>query len=115
VLVATTLQVQFFSVDTALGLLVLAIVLLGIPNGFNNISLQTALYDASPPERAGSIGGLFQLFRYLGAIGAMSVLALIFEHDLTDAGLHRIGVVMTVLAVGVLGLAVAARRLHPQP
>lgn len=112
VLAVATLQVQFFSVGTAIWLLVLAIVVLGVPNGFNNISLQTALYDASPPERAGSVGGLFQLFRYLGAMGAMSVLGLLFERDLTDAGLHRVGVVMTVVAVAVLGLAIAARGLR---
>lgn len=113
VLAVATVQLQLFEDVTALWLLVLAIVVLGIPNGFNNISLQTALYDASPPERAGASGGLFQLFRYLGAIGAMSVLGLIFEQDLTSAGLHRVGIVMTVVAVAVLGLAVASRRFQP--
>src|SRR5699024_4548854 len=33
---------------------------LGMSNGFNNISMQTALYDHTAPEETGSASGLFQ-------------------------------------------------------
>jgi MFS family permease len=112
VLLAATFQLQFLGDATPIAFFVLIVVLLGIPNGFNNIGLQTALYEASPPERAGSIGGLFQLFRYLGAIGATSVLAVVFETNLSSDGLHNVGIVMTVVAVAMLVLAVSVRRIH---
>lgn len=112
VLLAATFQLQFVGDATPIALLVLVVVLLGIPNGFSNIGLQTALYEASPPDRAGATGGLFQLFRYLGAIGATSVLALVFETNLSSDGLHNVGVVMTVMAVAMLALAVSVRRVH---
>jgi MFS family permease len=112
VLLAATFLLQFVGDATPIALFVLVVVLLGFPNGFNNIGLQTALYDASPPDRAGSTGGLFQLFRYLGAIGATTVLALVFETNLSSDGLHDVGVVMIVVAVAMLGLTFSVRRIH---
>ncbi|GAB3431865.1 MFS transporter [Flindersiella endophytica] len=112
VLLAATFLLQFVGDATPIALVVLIVVVLGFPNGFNNIGLQTALYDASPPDRAGSTGGLFQLFRYLGAIGATTVLALVFETNLSSDGLHDVGVVMIVMAVAMLGLALSVRRIH---
>jgi MFS family permease len=112
ILLAATFQLQFVGDATPIALVVLVVVLLGFPNGFNNIGLQTALYDASPPDRAGSTGGLFQLFRYLGAIGATTVLALVFETNLSSDGLHDVGVVMIVVAVAMLGLTFGVRRIH---
>lgn len=84
--------------------------LFGIPNGFNNLGLQTALYDSAPSERTGSAGGLFQTFRYLGAILATSVIGVIFERDLTNRGLHHLGYVMAGLSVIVLALTLLLRR-----
>jgi MFS family permease len=112
ILLAATFQLQFVGDATPIALVVLVVVLLGFPNGFNNIGLQTALYDASPPDRAGSTGGLFQLFRYLGAIGATTVLALVFETNLSSDGLHDVGVVMIVVAVAMLGLTFGVRQIH---
>jgi predicted MFS family arabinose efflux permease len=112
ILLAATFLLQFVGDATPIALVVLIVVLLGFPNGFNNIGLQTALYDASPPDRAGSTGGLFQLFRYLGAIGATTVLAVVFETNLSSDGLHDVGVVMIVIAVAMLGLALSVRRIH---
>ena len=47
--------------DATPALLVVAFgLLLGVPNGFNNLGLQTALSEAAPAGRTGSAGGLFQ-------------------------------------------------------
>lgn len=105
-LLLATAGIQLFGDNTPVVLLALIAVLLGVPNGLNNLSLQTALYEAAPPERAGASAGLFQTFRYLGAISATSVLGVLLERDLSTDGLHRVGYVMTAVAAVLLVLAV---------
>lgn len=110
VLVIASLLVQTLGDTTPVLFFVAVAVLLGVPNGFNNLGLQTALYESATPERTGSAGGLFQTFRYLGAILSTSVLGVVFERDLTSRGLHHVGYVMTGAALLVLTLAVLLRR-----
>ncbi|MEQ7005908.1 MFS transporter [Actinopolymorpha sp. B17G11] len=112
VLLLATVLVQVLSDATPIVVLVAVALLFGIPGGFNNLGLQSALYEASPGDRMGSSGGLFQTFRYLGAISATSVLGVVFEHDLSSAGLHRIGWIMTGVAVALVLLALL---LRPRP
>ncbi|HZO69489.1 MAG TPA: MFS transporter [Kribbellaceae bacterium] len=109
VLVAS-LGVQLLEVDTPVAVLLMVTVVLGIPNGLNSLGLQTGLYAASPPERTGGSGGLFQTFRYLGAILASSLLGIVLERDLSTAGLHRAGVVITVAAALLVVLALRLPR-----
>jgi MFS family permease len=79
---------------------------IGLPVAFNNIGLQAGLYAATPVEHAGLAGGLFQTGRYVGAILATAMLGALFEGgEYSSAGLHQIGLVMLVVA---LGLAAAA-------
>ncbi|GAA2759742.1 MFS transporter [Actinopolymorpha rutila] len=115
VLLAGTLVVQLLHASSPMIVIVVAALLFGIPGGFNNLGLQTALYEASPPERMGSSGGLFQTFRYLGAILSTSVLGIVFERDLSTRGLHHVGWLMTAVAAVLLLLALArhsGRRRH---
>ncbi len=112
VLLLATLLVQVLTDSTPVAVLVGVALLFGIPGGFNNLGLQSALYEASPPDRMGSSGGLFQTFRYLGAISATSVLGLLFEHDLSSRGLHRVGLIMTCVSVVLLGLALLRHTSH---
>lgn len=110
VLLTATIGMQVLDDATPILVIVGFMVLFGIPNGFNNLGLQTALYTATPASRTGSSGGLFQTFRYLGAISATAVIGMIFENDLTSAGLHRLGLVMSAGAIVVLVLALTIRR-----
>jgi sugar phosphate permease len=110
VLLVATLGVQLLDDATPVLLVVAFSLLLGVPNGFNNLGLQTALYEATPEGRTGSSGGLFQTFRYLGAITATATIGVLFDHDLSSHGLHRLGLVMTAGAVLVLVLALLVRR-----
>ncbi|MQA06162.1 MAG: MFS transporter [Streptosporangiales bacterium] len=105
VLVVNSLLLQLMTDGTPLWLFVVFAVLLGVPNGFNNLGLQTSLYQAAPPEQTGTASGLFQTCRYLGAILASTALGIVFEHDLTSTGLHHIGYLMTSAAVVVLALS----------
>jgi predicted MFS family arabinose efflux permease len=110
VLVGATLLLQVLSVETPVIALVAVALLLGIPGGLTNLGLQSALYEVSPPERTGSSGGLFQTFRYLGAISATSVLGLTLDNDLSTRGIHRVGLVTTVVAIALVALALARGR-----
>lgn len=111
-LVVAASALQLLGDDTSVVLLLGIAVLLGVPNGVTNLSLQTALYAAAPAGRMGASAGLFQTFRYLGAIAATSVLGVILEQNLSTGGLHDVGLLITGVAVVlfVLGLLAARRR-----
>lgn len=113
VLLAGTAMVQLLGDHTPVLAIAAFTVLLGIPNGFNNLGLQTALFDAAPAGRTGAAGGLFQTFRYLGAILATAMIGVIFERDLSSTGLHHLGYLMSGAAAVVLLLSVFLRRRGP--
>ncbi|HEV3234327.1 MAG TPA: MFS transporter [Candidatus Dormibacteraeota bacterium] len=92
-----------------LGLVAIAAVL-GLPNGFNNMGMQAALYEASPPESTGAAAGLFQTFRYVGAILATSLIGLFFGRDVTSDGLHALAAVIAVISGFLLLTSLATRR-----
>ncbi len=110
VLLVATGAVQLLGDATPAVLVVVFGLLLGVPNGFNNLGLQTALYEAAPDGRTGSAGGLFQTFRYLGAISATATIGVVLDRDLSSRGLHHLGWVMAGAAVVVLALALLVRR-----
>lgn len=109
VLVCNSLLLQVMGDATPIWLFVLFAILLGVPNGFNNLGLQTSLYRAAPPEQTGTASGLFQTARYSGAILSSTVLGIVFQNDLSSAGLHHVGYLMTCAAVVVLVLALTRR------
>jgi MFS family permease len=104
--------VQLLGNATPVVVLVLITVVLGIPNSLNNLGLQTGLYAAAPPDRTGASGGLFQTFRYLGAIMASSLLGIVLERDLSTDGLHQVGLVITGVAIVLLVLSTRLPRLR---
>lgn len=100
-----TSTVQLLGDRTAIPVLIALACVMGIPNGLNNLGLQTAMFAASPPDRIGSSGGLYQTCRYLGAILAGSVLGVLLERDLSSDGFHRVGGVITLVSVVLVALA----------
>lgn len=91
--------------------LVLAAVVLGFPNGFNNLGNQTALYQQADASQAGIASGLYRTSQYVGANIAAAVLELCYAGPVSDAGLHRVGVVIVVIsAVLVVGAVVQMAR-----
>lgn len=91
------------------GLLAVGAVL-GIPNGFNNLGLQAALYASARPETMGSAGGQFQTFRYVGAILSTALLGSIFGTAATSGGLHIIGGVLAAISAGLLIASATGRQ-----
>src|SRR5262249_4077488 len=63
-----SLLLLVFNATTPVSVLLAVGVVLGIPNGFNNLGLQAALYEHAPAQHMGAAGGQFQTFRYVGAI-----------------------------------------------
>lgn len=99
-----------FGPGTSLASLVAIGIVLGIPNGFNNMGLQAALYEAAPPARTAWAGGQFQTFRYVGAILSATLLAAVFPQHATTEGLHSMAVLLLVVSVGLVAASVLMRR-----
>lgn len=94
-----------FDADSPLIWLLIIMGILGVSNGFNNISMQTALYDHVEPEDTGSASGLFQTSRYLGSILSSSLLGIVFTGHLDFAHLHTVAIVSLIICAIVVGLA----------
>ena len=94
-----------------LWLLILIIVIIGIPQGLNNLANQNALYYQADPERIGSAAGLLRTFGYLGAILASAAGGLVFRHAADTRGLHHLAMFLLVVAALFLALAVFDRSL----
>lgn len=78
---------------------------LGLSNGFNNISTQTALYENVAPEDTGSASGLFQTSRYLGSILSGSLLGVTFNKYIDQSHLHLVAIICFVFCLLIVGLS----------
>jgi len=108
-MVAGSALLLTFGPATPVLVLIAVGVVLGVPNGFNNMGLQAALYEAAPPERTSWAGGQFQTFRYIGAILSSTLLAAVFKQRGSTEGLQAIAVVLTVVSVALIVASVAMR------
>ena len=92
-----------------LGLVAVGLVL-GVPNGFNNMGLQAALYEAAPPARTSWAAGQFQTFRYVGAILSSTLLGAVFRQRATTEGLHSMALLLVVVAFALVISSLMTRR-----
>src|SRR5579859_1716283 len=99
-----------FGPTTPVVLLLAVAVVLGVPNGFNNMGLQAALYESAPPERTSWAGGQFQTFRYIGAILSSTLLGAVFKQRASTDGLHAMAILLSVVAVALVIASIAVRR-----
>ena len=104
-----TLLLLFFQSNSPVVLLLAVIVILGIPNGLQNLGLQAVLYQAAPAADMGVAAGQFQTFRYLGSILSTSLLGLLFGRTITSSGLHVLA--GTLVCISML-LLVGAWRMY---
>jgi MFS family permease len=103
-LTASSLLLLACNATTPVSVILAVGIVLGIPNGFNNLGLQAALYEQAPAQHMGAVGGQFQTFRYVGALLSTSLLGLAFGTTVTSHGLHSIAYVLA----GVSGLLLIA-------
>lgn len=94
-----------------LWLLLAVSVFFGIQNGLNIVTNQTAMYAQAPADSTGTAAGILRTFMYLGAIASASLVSLSFGHAATDAGLHRLAVMLTAAAVVLFAAILADRKL----
>jgi MFS family permease len=109
-MVAGTLLLLTFSASTPVIGIVAVAVVLGIPIGFNNLGLQSALYVAADPERTGAAAGLFQTCRFIGAVLSTSLLGIVFADGVDSARLHEFALVLAAVSAVVLLTSVLAGR-----
>ena len=92
------------SSSSAIWLVLLVTVVLGVPQGLNNLAVQNAVYYQADPARIGASAGLLRTFLYLGAIGASAATGGLFGRSADTSGLHHLAVFM--VAVSAVGLAI---------
>ncbi|MFD0681931.1 MULTISPECIES: MFS transporter [unclassified Paenibacillus] len=85
----------------------LVLCVLGIANGFNNLGMQTALYDFVTKEETGIASGLFMTSRFIGTILSSSLLVALFGKNITTPHLHSMAWICA--GIGVLMLALTVR------
>jgi len=95
----------------ALWLLLAVSVVFGAQNGLNIVTNQAAMYAQAPANSTGTAAGMLRTFMYLGAIASASLISLSFGHAATDAGLHRLAVILTAAAAALLAATLAGRKL----
>lgn len=97
--------------DSPLWLLILVVLMIGIPQGLNNLANQNALYYQADPEQIGSAAGLMRTFGYLGAITASAAGGLVFKHAADTRGLHHLALFLLIVGALFLALTLSDRSL----
>ncbi|HYT29397.1 MAG TPA: MFS transporter, partial [Actinomycetota bacterium] len=95
--------------------LVAVSVVLGVPNGFNNLGLQAALYERAPRGLMGTAGGQFQTARYVGAVLSTALLGAAFGRSAGTADLHLIAWVLAGISAALVVAALVTRAGGPRP
>lgn len=96
---------------SAIWVLVVIAVVVGIPQGLNNLALQNSVYHQAEPERMGSSSGLLRTSGYLGAIVASVASGAFLSHRADTTGLHHLSWFLLATAVLFLVVTVADRAL----
>ena len=103
--------VLFMNGSSPIWFLVLAMLVLGVPQGLNNLAIQNSLYHQAEPERIASSAGLLRTFFYLGAIVSSVIYGNVYGARATTEGLHVLGWVVVGIAAVFLVLTVSDRSL----
>ena len=77
---------------------------LGVAYGFSVLALQVRLYEAAPVRQIGASGGLYQTFRYLGAILSMALVGVTLGASVGRLPLETLLGALVVISVVLLAL-----------
>jgi len=97
---------------SAIWLLVLVAIVMGVPQGLTSLANQNAVYHQADPERIGSSAGLLRTFTYLGAMIASAANGALLGNNADTAGLHHLADFMIAAAVLFLVATVLDRSLR---
>jgi MFS family permease len=112
-LTAGSLALLVLQDQTPVAVILAAGLVLGVPNAFNNMGLQAALYQAAPADAIGAASGQYQTFRYVGAILSSSLLGVVFERGIASSGLHLIAIVLAAISALLVVASLAEWRRKP--
>ncbi|WP_082008055.1 MFS transporter [Microbacterium mangrovi] len=104
--------VLFMTGDSPIWMLVVTMLVLGIPQGLNNLAIQNTLYYQAEPERIASSAGLLRTFMYLGAIISSVVYGNVYGARATTGGLHTLGWVVIGISIVFFLVTVFDRSLR---
>ncbi|MDR2999013.1 MAG: MFS transporter [Microbacterium sp.] len=103
--------VLFMTGSSPIWFLVLTMLVLGVPQGLNNLAIQNSLYFQAEPERIASSAGLLRTFSYMGAIVSSVIYGNLYGVRASTEGLHDLGWVVVGIAVLFLLITVFDRSL----
>ncbi|GAA2482897.1 MFS transporter [Winogradskya humida] len=83
----------------------------GIPQGLNNLANQNAVFHQAQADRMGQSAGLLRTFTYLGAILASAANGAFLGADAGTAGLHHLAIFMLGAATLMLVVIIPDRSL----
>jgi hypothetical protein len=109
---AAGILVLFMTGGSPIWYLVATMLVLGIPQGLNNLAIQNTLYHQAQPERIASSAGLLRTYFYLGAIVASVVYGNVYGARATTPGLHVLGWVVVGISVVFLLITAGDRSLR---
>jgi len=109
-LLAGSLALLLVDAVTPIQALLAVTLVLGIPNGFNNLGLQAALYETAPAASMGTAAGLFQTFRFTGAILSTAVIGIVLGQGASGGGLHTLAAVTAAVSAVLLVTSLLLRR-----
>lgn len=112
VLAVASLAAALLGPAAPLPLVLLLIALLGLPNGFNSLGNQAAMYRAAPAHAIGVASGLQRTSQYVGANLAAALIEIANAGPPSDAGLHRTMLAVAVISVLLLAASLAGRHLR---
>ncbi|MGA5700575.1 MFS transporter [Peterkaempfera bronchialis] len=95
-----------------LWMLLAVVIVLGVPQGLNNLALQNAVFHQADGERMGSSAGLLRTFGYLGAIIASAAGGTFFGQRADTDGLHHLAAFMLAISTLFLAVTVVDRSLR---
>lgn len=104
--IAGTLLLLWVVEDTAFIGLFIILSIIGLSSGMSNLSLQTGLYQLIDEKNTGIASGLFMTSRVLGTILSSGLLGIVFSHTITSSQLHLMSIVCSIIALGILILAI---------
>ncbi|MFD9700664.1 MFS transporter [Lentzea sp. NPDC059081] len=97
--------------SSPLWILLVIVLVSGIPQGLNGLTLQHAVYRQADPARVGASAGLLRTFVYLGAIVTGAVQGLVFGDTVDTAGLRGLTVFLVAVSVVFLLINVVDKSL----
>jgi len=109
-LLAGALALLLVDAVTPVSALLAVALVLGVPNGLNNLGLQAALYEAAPAASMGTASGLFQTFRFTGAILSTAVIGIVLGQGASSGGLHALAAVIAAVSAALLVASLLMRR-----